>query len=58
MPFLKKALTAAINFTEVACQQASYMVGRGKMYEEIQKFQKLIVQVFTLVLLSVMFTHR
>ena len=35
----KEALSAAIDFVELACQQTAYMVGRGNVEEEIQKFQ-------------------
>ena len=35
----KEALSAGIDFVKVACQQTAYMVGRGKIEDEIQKFQ-------------------
>jgi hypothetical protein len=34
-----EALSAAIDFVHVTCQQTAYMVGRGKIEEEVQKFQ-------------------
>ena len=32
----EEALTAAINFVGVCCQQTAFMAGRGKIGEEIQ----------------------
>ena len=42
-----EALNAAIDFVQVASQQTAYMVGRGKIEEEVQKFQNgLLVFVY------------
>ena len=47
----KKALNAAIDFVQLACQQTAYiMVGRGKVEEEVQKFQN--GQLILLILLA------
>ena len=32
----EEAVTAAINFVQLCCQQTAYMAGRGKILEEIQ----------------------
>ena len=34
-----EVLCAATDFVELACQQTAYMVGRGNVEEEVQKFQ-------------------
>ena len=46
----KEALNAAIDFVQLACQQTAYMVGRGKVEEEVQKFQN--GQLILLILLA------
>lgn len=33
------AITAAINFVEICCQQAAYIAGRGEIREEIEVIQ-------------------
>ena len=33
------AVTAAIDLVKVTCQQGAYMVGRGTLEEEVQKYQ-------------------
>ena len=35
-----EAVTAAIDLVKVTCQQVAYMVGRGTLQEEVQKFQQ------------------
>jgi hypothetical protein len=35
-----EAVTAAIDLVKLTCQQVAYMVGRGTLQEEVQKFQQ------------------
>ena len=33
------ALKAAVNFVKLACQQTSYIAGKGKLEDELEKFK-------------------
>lgn len=39
----KDALTAEIDFVQLACQQTAYVVGRGRVEEEVQKFMNSLL---------------
>ena len=42
----ERALKAAVNFVQTACQQTAYIAGRGTIEEELQKFKTGMLRIY------------